>query len=55
MGCDRSLELLKDPVEGSMALTEPWINTKTFRKLPEGTRVFDYGCAGAQSSGPGRF
>lgn len=19
--------------------------TKTFRKLPEGTRVFDYGCA----------
>jgi hypothetical protein len=28
-----------------MALIEPWIVTKTFRKLPEGTRVFDYGFA----------
>ena len=28
-----------------MALIEPWIVTKTFRKLPEGIRVFDYGFA----------
>jgi len=41
---DEQLEarmIIEDPV----ALTEPWPVTKTFRKLPPDTRVFDYGCA----------
>jgi len=32
-------------IEDSKALTEPWHVTKTFRKLPDGTRLYDYGCA----------
>jgi hypothetical protein len=29
----------------SKALTAPWVVTKTYGKLPDGTRVYDYGCA----------
>lgn len=32
-------------IEDPRALTEPWLVTKTFGKMPEGTRVYDYGCA----------
>jgi len=32
-------------IEDPKALTEPWVVTKTFAKMPEGTRVYDYGCA----------
>jgi hypothetical protein len=32
-------------IEDSKALTKPWVVTKQFRKLPAGTRVYDYGCA----------
>ena len=32
-------------IEDSKALTKPWIVTKQFRKLPQGTRLYDYGCA----------
>ena len=32
-------------IEDPKALTEPWHVTKTFAKMPEGTRVYDYGCA----------
>ena len=33
-------------IEDSKALTGPWGATKTYRKLEEGTRVYDYACAG---------
>ena len=32
-------------IEDTKALTAPWVVTKTFGKMPEGSRVFDYGCA----------
>lgn len=32
-------------IEDSEALTEPWVVTKTFGKMPAGTHLFDYGCA----------
>ncbi len=32
-------------IEDPKALTKPWVVTKQFRKLPAGTRVYDYGCA----------
>ena len=32
-------------IEDPKALTAPWVVTKQFRKEPEGTRVYDYGCA----------
>ena len=32
-------------IEDPKALTKPWIVTKQFRKMPAGTRVYDYGCA----------
>ena len=32
---------ITDPI----ALTEPWKVTRHFRKLPLGTRIFDYACA----------
>jgi hypothetical protein len=32
-------------IEDEKALTAPWHVTKTFSKLPAGTRVYDYGCA----------
>lgn len=32
-------------IEDPKALTEPWVVTKTFAKMPDGTRVYDYGCA----------
>jgi len=32
-------------IEDSKALTAPWQVTKTYRRLPTGTRVYDYGCA----------
>jgi hypothetical protein len=32
-------------IEDEKALTEPWVVTKTFTKMPDGTRVYDYGCA----------
>ena len=32
-------------IEDEKALTEPWVVTKTFAKMPDGTRVYDYGCA----------
>ena len=31
-------------IEDSKALTKPWVVTKHFRKLPVGTRVYDYAC-----------
>ena len=31
-------------IEDAKALTAPWVVTKQYRKLPEGTRVFDYAC-----------
>lgn len=33
-------------IEDTKALTAPWFVTKTYRKLEEGTRVYDYACAG---------
>lgn len=32
-------------IEDPKALTKPWVVTKQFTKMPEGTRVYDYGCA----------
>src|SRR5215813_5666168 len=32
-------------IEDPKALTKPWVVTKQFRKLPIGTRLYDYGCA----------
>ena len=32
-------------IEDPAALTSPWHVTKQYRKLPEGTRVYDYACA----------
>ena len=32
-------------IEDPKALTKPWVVTKQFRKMPAGTRVYDYGCA----------
>ena len=32
-------------LEDPLALTEPWHVTRHFRKLPAGTRVYDYACA----------
>lgn len=32
-------------IEDSKALTGPWTVTKQYRRLPQGTRVYDYGCA----------
>ena len=32
-------------IEDSLAFREPWHVTRLFRKLPEGTRVYDYACA----------
>jgi len=32
-------------IEDAKAFTKPWMVTKQFRRLPTGTRVYDYGCA----------
>jgi hypothetical protein len=32
-------------IEDPKALTKPWMVTKTFQKMPAGTRLYDYGCA----------
>ena len=32
-------------IEDSKALAKPWNVTKTYRRLPTGTRVYDYACA----------
>ena len=32
-------------IEDAKALTKPWSVTKTYRRLPAGTRVYDYACA----------
>ncbi len=32
-------------IEDELALTEPWHVTRHFRRLPDGTRVYDYACA----------
>lgn len=32
-------------IEDPKAMTKPWVVTKQFRKLPAGTRLYDYGCA----------
>ena len=32
-------------IEDSKALTGPWNVTKTYTRMPPGTRVYDYGCA----------
>jgi hypothetical protein len=32
-------------IEDATALTGPWNVTKTYRKMPKGTRVYDYACA----------
>jgi hypothetical protein len=31
-------------IEDPVALTEPWLVTRHFRRLPDGTRVYDYAC-----------
>ena len=41
---DTSLEV-QMTIEDAKALTSPWVVTKTFSRLPDGTRVYDYGCA----------
>jgi len=41
---DTTLEV-RMTIEDPKALTEPWLVTKTFAKMPDGTRVYDYGCA----------
>jgi len=41
---DQTMEA-KMTIEDSKALTKPWSVTKTYRKLPKGTRVYDYACA----------
>jgi hypothetical protein len=32
-------------IEDAKALTKPWVVTKRYRRLPAGSRVYDYGCA----------
>src|SRR5262249_44684169 len=32
-------------IEDAKAFTKPWSVTKQFRKMPAGTRLYDYGCA----------
>jgi hypothetical protein len=32
-------------IEDPKAMTKPWVVTKQFRKMPAGTRLYDYGCA----------
>jgi hypothetical protein len=32
-------------IEDPVALTEPWQVTRHFRRLPPGTRAYDYACA----------
>ncbi len=32
-------------IEDPLALTEPWHVTRHFRRMPEGTRAYDYACA----------
>ena len=32
-------------IEDPLALTEPWRVARHFRRMPEGTRAFDYACA----------
>ena len=32
-------------IEDQKALTKPWTVSKTYRRLPPGTRVYDYACA----------
>jgi len=41
---DQTLEA-RMVIEDSKALTAPWNVTKTYRKMPKGTRVYDYACA----------
>jgi len=41
---DNTLEIVMT-IEDSKALTKPWVVTKQFRKMPQGTRLYDYGCA----------
>ncbi len=41
---DQTLEA-RMVIEDSKALTAPWTVTKTYRKMPKGTRVYDYACA----------
>src|SRR3989442_792210 len=41
---DNTLEVVMT-IEDPKALTKPWVVTKQFRKLPVGTRLYDYGCA----------
>ena len=32
-------------IDDAKALTKPWVATKRYRRLPAGTRVYDYGCS----------
>ena len=32
-------------IEDQKALTEPWVVTKRYNRLPDGTRAYDYACA----------
>jgi hypothetical protein len=41
---DKTIEAVLT-IEDPKALTKPWVVTKHFRKLPLGTRIYDYGCA----------
>jgi len=41
---DQTLEA-RMVIEDAKALTAPWPVTKTYRRQPPGTRVYDYGCA----------
>jgi len=41
---DQTLEA-RMVIEDPKALTAPWTVTKTYRKMPKGTRTYDYACA----------
>jgi hypothetical protein len=41
---DNTIEIVMT-IEDSKALTKPWVVTKQFRKMAQGTRLYDYGCA----------
>src|SRR5690606_12827720 len=41
---DEGLMEARMTIEDEKALTAPWVVTKQFRRLEEGTRVYDYAC-----------
>lgn len=41
---DEGMMVAQMTIEDAKALSAPWVVTKQYRKMPEGTRVFDYAC-----------